>query len=80
MIQIFQTDIMRIVWQTVRRITNEILGVKGLKEEWRAEELGTGNWGREMKNAQWAMSNRSWAMSNGQWAMGNGQWAMGNGQ
>ena len=28
--QILQTNIMRIVWQTVRRITNEILGVKGL--------------------------------------------------
>ena len=29
--QILQTNIMRIVWQTVRRIANEILGVKGLK-------------------------------------------------
>ena len=29
--QILQTDIMRIVCQTVKRITNEILGVKGLK-------------------------------------------------
>ena len=29
--QILQTDIMRIVRQTVKRITNEILGVKGLK-------------------------------------------------
>ena len=29
--QILQTNIMRIIWQTVRRITNEILGVKGLK-------------------------------------------------
>ena len=28
--QILQTNIMRIIWQTVRRITNEILGVKGL--------------------------------------------------
>ena len=28
--QILQTDITRTVWQTVRRITNEILGVKGL--------------------------------------------------
>ena len=28
--QILQTQIIRIVWQTVRRITNEILGVKGL--------------------------------------------------
>ena len=27
--QILQTNIMRIVWQTVRRIANEILGVKG---------------------------------------------------
>ena len=25
------TNIIRIVWQTVRRITNEILGVEGLK-------------------------------------------------
>ena len=27
--QILQTNIMKIVWQTVRRIANEILGVKG---------------------------------------------------
>ena len=27
--QILQTSILRTVWQTVRRITNEILGVKG---------------------------------------------------
>ena len=30
--QILQTNITKIVWQTVRRITNEILGVKGLTE------------------------------------------------
>ena len=29
--QILQTDIMWTVWQTVRRITNEILGVKWLR-------------------------------------------------
>ena len=28
--QILQTNIIRTVWQTVRRITNELLGVKGL--------------------------------------------------
>ena len=28
--QILQTNMMRIIWQTVRRITNEILGVEGL--------------------------------------------------
>ena len=28
--QILQTNIIRIVWQTVRRITNKILGLKGL--------------------------------------------------
>ena len=28
--QILQTYMMRIIWQTVRRITNEILGVEGL--------------------------------------------------
>ena len=28
--QILQTNITRIVWQTIRRITNEILGIKGL--------------------------------------------------
>ena len=28
--QILQTNIVRIMWQTVRRITNEILGVEGL--------------------------------------------------
>ena len=30
--QILQTNSARTVWQTVRRITNEILGVKGLRE------------------------------------------------
>ena len=30
--QIYQTNIIRTVWQTVRRITNEILGVGGLKK------------------------------------------------
>ena len=29
--QILQIDIIRVVWQTVRRITNKILEVKGLK-------------------------------------------------
>ena len=29
--QILQTNIKRTIWQTVRRITNKILGVKGLK-------------------------------------------------
>ena len=28
--QILQTNIIRIVWEAVRRITNDILGVKGL--------------------------------------------------
>ena len=32
LVQILQSKVMRIVWQTVRRIANEILGVKGLKE------------------------------------------------
>ena len=31
--QILQTNITRKVWQTVRRVTNEILGVKGLKKK-----------------------------------------------
>ena len=30
--QILQTNITRTVWQTVRRITNEILGVKRLSQ------------------------------------------------
>ena len=30
--QILQTNITRTVWQTVRRINNEILGVKGLTD------------------------------------------------
>ena len=30
-IKILQTNIIRIIWETVRRISNEILGVKGLK-------------------------------------------------
>ena len=29
---IIQTNIIRTVWQTVRRITNEILGVEGLNQ------------------------------------------------
>ena len=32
--QILQTNITRTVWQTVRRIANEILGVKGLSAIW----------------------------------------------
>ena len=32
--QFLQTNITRTVWQTVRRITNEILGVKGLISVW----------------------------------------------
>ena len=32
--QILQTNIIRIIWQIVRRITNEILEVKGLKLLW----------------------------------------------
>ena len=35
--QILQTNITRTVWQTVRRITDEILGVKG----WRLEILSS---------------------------------------
>ena len=31
--QILQSDIIRIVWQTVKRISNEILGAKGLITE-----------------------------------------------
>ena len=30
--QILQSDIIRIVWQTVKRISNEILGAKGLTQ------------------------------------------------
>ena len=30
--QILQTDIIRILWQTVRRITDKILGVKELNK------------------------------------------------
>ena len=29
--QILQTQIIKIIWQAVRRITNEILGVQGLR-------------------------------------------------
>ena len=32
--QILQIEIISILWQTVRRITNEILGVKGLTALW----------------------------------------------
>ena len=40
--QILQIDIIRIVWKTVRRITNENLGVQGLKDQ----SLST-TWGGE---------------------------------
>ena len=33
--QILQTNIMRIIWQTVKRITNEILGVSELEWLWK---------------------------------------------
>ena len=33
--QIIQTNIIEIVWQIVRRITDEILGVKGLRQKLR---------------------------------------------
>ena len=33
--QILQTNIMRIIWQTVKRITNEILGVSKLEWLWK---------------------------------------------
>ena len=36
--QILQTNIMRIVWQTVRRITNEILEVQGLNNTVKAKD------------------------------------------
>ena len=29
--QILQTDVIRIVWKTEKKITNEILGVEGLR-------------------------------------------------
>ena len=35
--QILQTNITRTVWKTVRRITDEILGVKGLKQHLRPQ-------------------------------------------
>ena len=37
--QILQTNILRIVWQRVRRITNEILGVKGLRLHYKGKKL-----------------------------------------
>ena len=40
--QILQIDIIRIVCQTVRRITNEILGVEGLKDQSLSTTLGGG--------------------------------------
>ena len=46
--QILQTNIIRIIWQTVRRITNEILKIKGLNEQcahWvHVYEAGLYNW------------------------------------
>ena len=37
--QILQTIIIRIEWQTVRRINNEILGNKGLNESAKSQAL-----------------------------------------
>ena len=37
--QILQTNIIRIVWQGVRRITNEILGVKGLRLHYKGKKV-----------------------------------------
>ena len=37
--QIFQINIMRIIWQIVRRITNEILRVKGLMHKIQAVSM-----------------------------------------
>ena len=42
--QILQTNIIRTVWQTVRRITNEILGVKGLRCYTTVEVLYQSDW------------------------------------
>ena len=39
--QILQTSILRIVWQTVRRIANGILGVKGLKTKFSEKKVRT---------------------------------------
>ena len=36
--QILQTNILRIAWQRVRRITNEILGVKGLRLHYKGKK------------------------------------------
>ena len=41
--QILQANITRTVWETERRITNEILGVKGLSE-WNEKEKCTHCW------------------------------------
>ena len=42
--QILQTNITRTVWQTVRRITNEILGVKRLSSLWKVFPFWLDKW------------------------------------
>ena len=46
--QIIQTNMMRIIWQTVRRITIKILGVKWLKCESTQTDLSLENKGDEV--------------------------------
>ena len=42
--QILQTNITRTVWQTIRRITNEILGVKRLSSLWKVFPFWLDKW------------------------------------
>ena len=42
--QILQTNITRTVWKTVRRITNEILGVKGLNKQYHKTVACCNDW------------------------------------
>ena len=46
--QIIQTNMMRIIWQTVRRITIKILGVKWLKCESKQTDQSLENKGDEV--------------------------------
>ena len=63
--QILQIDIITIVWQTVRRITNEILGVTGLRVlRWTTEIRSWPCYHTIGANTVRYMSGRNWLLCN----------------
>ena len=63
--QILQIDIITIVWQTVRRITNEILGVTGLRVlRWTTEIRSWLCYREIIANTVRCISGRNWLLRN----------------